>query len=217
MRGQPAIDKGGHVIDLYTDRTPNGFRASIILEETGLPYRAHHIDRVKGQQQTPEFLSLNPAGAIPVIVDPEGPGSRRIVLAQSGAIMLYAAEKAGRFLPSDARRRAFAHQWFMQIATDITSASSWLFNHATQMPVTSNENSAWIETRLIKALTVADLWLGEHEYFADELSIADFLFYPNFVFRRANFEATGAFEHLRRWGALIEARPGVQRGMSVSD
>ncbi len=87
------------MIDLYTFNTSNGQRAAIILEECGLPYRVHKVDLTKGEQKAPGFLNINPAGAIPAIIDHDGPGGVPLRLAQSGAIVLYAATKAGKFLP----------------------------------------------------------------------------------------------------------------------
>lgn len=203
------------MLALYTDATPNGLRASVILEEAGLPYVLQRIDTERGAQRTPEFLQINPAGAIPVLVDDDGPGGQPLTLPQSGAIVLYIAEKCGRFVPQDPRRRALALQWFYQVGTDITSASSWIFNHATAMPTRLPENAQWLQARLANALRVADGWLAAHEYFADEVSIADFLLYPNFWFRRAAIEQSGDFPHLLRWGTQMAARPGVVRGMGV--
>jgi GST-like protein len=100
------------MIDLYLAPTANGLRASVALEEAGLAYRAHKVDLAKGEQRAPEFLKLNPAGAIPVIVDSDGPGGKPLTLSQSGAIILYVADKCGKFLPKDAARRAIALQWF---------------------------------------------------------------------------------------------------------
>lgn len=206
---------GASMIDLYADVTPNGLRAAVILEEAGLEYRPHRIDTQRGDQHTPSFRRLNAAEAIPVIVDANGPSGQPITITQSGAIILYAARKVGRFVPADPGRHACAMQWFMQVATDITSASSWIFNHATAMPEKSAANAAWMETRLIKAFSLADSWLAEHEYFADELSVADFLLYPNFAFRRPMLEKAGLCSHLQRWGAMMAARQGVERGMNV--
>lgn len=202
------------MLKLYSDATPNGFRASVILEETGLPYELVRIDTAKGEQHAPSFVALNPAAAIPVLVD-EREGAAGLCLAQSGAIVLYAADRSGMFIPADADRRAQAYRWFFQIATDITAASSWLFNHARAMPVKHPENVEWLQARLRRALAQADQWLAAHEYFADEISIADFLLYPNFAFRRQAIEAAGDMPHLLRWGARMAQRPALQRGMSV--
>src|SRR5689334_16029908 len=105
------------MIELYLAATANGLRAAVALEECGLPYRAHPVDLAKGEQRSPGFLKLNPAGMIPVIVDPQGPGGKPLTLSQSGAIVLYAAEKAGRFLPADPVQRLMVMECFMQTAS----------------------------------------------------------------------------------------------------
>ena len=100
-------------LQLYSLPTPNGVKASIMLEETGLPYEVHLVDVGKNDQTTPEFLSLNPNNKIPAIVDPDGPGGRPLGLFESGAILLYLADKTGQFIPKDAARRYETIQWLM--------------------------------------------------------------------------------------------------------
>lgn len=103
-------------IQLYSLNTPNGVKASIMLEETGLPYEAHLIDIMKDESHLPEFLALNPNGKIPAIIDPDGPGGVPIGMFESGAILIYLAEKAGQFIPADPAGRWAAIQWvFFQI------------------------------------------------------------------------------------------------------
>jgi len=100
-------------IQLYLLNTPNGVKASIMLEETGLPYEAHLVDFGADDQKTPEFLSLNPNGKIPAILDPDGPGGKPLALFESGAILIYLAEKTGQFLPADPAARYETIQWLM--------------------------------------------------------------------------------------------------------
>jgi GST-like protein len=105
------------LIQLYSAPTPNGVKVSIILEELGLPYEAHYIDIGKDETWTPEFLSLNPNGKIPSIIDPDGPGGKPLALFESGAILLYLAEKTGKLLPADPALRYETIQWvFFQMA-----------------------------------------------------------------------------------------------------
>ena len=122
------------MMELYFAPTANGLRATVALEETGLPYRTHKLDLAKGEQRSAEFLKLNPAGLIPVVVDPQGPGGKPLTLSQSGAIILYAAEKSGRFLPKDAARRALAMQWMMQAGSDIAGTSGTVFRMESSVP-----------------------------------------------------------------------------------
>ena len=108
------------MIDLYAAGTSNGIRARIALEECGLAYNLHPIALEKGEHKTPQFLSMNPMGQIPVMVDREGPGGKPLTLSQSTAILLYAAEKAGKFLPKDAAKRPAMLQALMSASTDVT-------------------------------------------------------------------------------------------------
>src|SRR5215813_13555397 len=103
--------KQADLIQLYSLTTPNGVKISIMLEETGLPYEAHYVDFGKKDQKTPEYLSLNPNGKIPAIIDPNGPGGRPLPLYESGAILVYLAEKAGLLLPQDPTLRWETIQW----------------------------------------------------------------------------------------------------------
>lgn len=100
-------------LQLYSDSTPNGVKVSIMLEETGLPYEAHLVDISEDQSWTPEFLSLNPNGKIPAILDPDGPGGKPLALFESGAILIYLADKTGRFIPADPAGRYETIQWLM--------------------------------------------------------------------------------------------------------
>ena len=105
-------------IQLYSLNTPNGVKASIMLEETGLPYEPHLVDITKEENHTIEFLSLNPNGKIPAIIDPHGPGGKALPLFESGAILMYLADKTGEFIPADPTRRWEAIQWvFFQVAS----------------------------------------------------------------------------------------------------
>ncbi|WP_027080534.1 glutathione S-transferase N-terminal domain-containing protein [Luteimonas mephitis] len=105
-------------IQLYSLDTPNGVKASIMLEETGLPYEAHLVDIMENESHLPEFLALNPNGKIPAIIDPDGPGGKPLGLFESGAILMYLADKTGKFIPADAAARWETIQWvFFQMAS----------------------------------------------------------------------------------------------------
>jgi GST-like protein len=203
------------MIELYFAPTSNGLRAAVALEETGLPYRTHKVDLAKGEQRTAEFLKLNPAGLIPVIVDADGPGGKPLTLSQSGAIILYAAEKSGKFLPKDAARRALAMQWMMQAASDIAGTSSTIFRMETSVPEKIAANTDYFKQRLLVFLRHA-MRVGGREYLADEFCVADIMLYPNFAARKSLIDQAGGFANLQRWGAAIGSRPGVQRGMKVT-
>jgi GSH-dependent disulfide-bond oxidoreductase len=205
------------MIDLYTAATGNGLRAAIVLAESGLPNRVHKIDLGKGEQKTPEFLARNPAGAIPVMVDRDGPGGKELTVSQSGAIALYLAEKSGKFLPKDAARRALALQWFMQATTDVGPSSSMIFMSGGALPDKSPANTAFFENRLLGFLRYCDRQLAGQDFLAGEISVADFALYPVVASRKALVDKSGDMPNLTRWAAAMAARPGVQRGMKLPD
>jgi len=202
------------VIDLYLAPTANGLRASVALEECGLAYRLHRIDIAKGENRTPEFLKLNPAGLIPVIVDHEGPGGKPMTLSQSGAIILYAAEKSGRFLPKDPATRYQALQWFLQAASDVAGTSGTVFRVENSAPEKSAANADYFKNRLLTFFRDCDRQLEGREFLAGEISVADLMLYPGFAARKAIVDAAGGCANLQRWGKTMAARPGTQRGMN---
>ena len=161
-------------------------------------------------------MQHNSAAAIPVLVDSDGPGGEAITLSQSGAIILYAAEKSGKFLPRDLRARAAALQWFMHVTTDVSGASSALFLYGNAAPDKTEGTSTFFEQRLLKHFANCDSRLGQTEYLAGEISVADLALYPNYVSRMPLLDKAGGLEHLRRWGTAMASRPGVARGMAVS-
>jgi GST-like protein len=201
------------VIELYLAPTANGLRAAVALEECGLAYTPHKIDITKGEHRAAEFLKLNPAAQIPVIVDQDGPGGKPLTLSQSGAIILYCAEKSGKFLPKDPARRVLALQWFMQAATDVAPASSAIFHLEMVAPEKNEAITNHFRKRLLNFFAVCDARLAGNEYLAGELSIADFQLYPNYFARKALIDGAGGFANLHRWGAAMAARPGVAKGM----
>jgi len=203
------------MIDFYTFATSNGQRAAILLEECALPYRMHWIDLMKGEQHAAEFLKINPAGAIPVIVDADGPAGRPLTLSQSGAIVIYLAEKACRFIPADAVRRLVALQWLLQATTDAARASSAIFLVSTLVPEKVPGNTAFFEQQCLRYLRSADARLADRDYLADELSIADFALYPGYAVRKALVDKAGDLPHLTRWGDAMSARPAVARAMEL--
>jgi GSH-dependent disulfide-bond oxidoreductase len=203
------------LIDLYMAGTSNGLRASIALEECGLPYRLHKVDLMKGEHRKPEYVAVNPAGLIPTIVDHDGPGGKPLTLSQSGAILLYCAEKTGKLLPQDPARRALCMQWFLQAASDVAGAGTMMFWYGMAAPDKTPANVQWLEQRFLGTLQVVDRHLAEHEYLADECSVADLMLYPIYAGRKALVDKAGGFENLHRWGSRLGSRPGVAKGMGV--
>jgi GST-like protein len=204
------------MIELYAAQSSNGQRAAIVLEECGLPYRVHKLELMKGEQRTPEFLKINPAGAIPVIVDPDGPGGAPITLSQSGAIAIYAAEKTGKFLPRDPVQRAVALQWLMYAVTDCAAASMTVFFETVLLPEKEPANLKFCEERLLRYFRVANGRLDGREWLADELTIADFGLYPLCAVRKPYIDGAGDMPHLTRWMEAIAARGAVTKAMRAT-
>lgn len=205
------------MIELYTANTSNGSRAAIILEECGLPYRVHKYDLMRGEHRaSPEFMAVAPAGSIPVIVDPDGPGGEPITVAQSCAILLYIAEKAQKFLPRDPRVRAQAMQWMMQAATDVAYASAGVFFNMALLPDKTEANGKFYQERVLRYFRDCERQLKDREYLAGELSVADFALYPVYSVRKAMLDAADEFPNVTAWGARMAARPGVEKGMEAA-
>jgi GST-like protein len=204
------------MIDLYTWSTPNGRKVSIMLEEAGLPYQAHAINIGKGDQFTPEFVAICPNSKIPAIVDSEGPDGQPLALFESGAILVYLAEKTGRFLPASKRGRYTALQWLMfqmgGVGPMFGQVHHFLRSAKEKVPY-AVERYTKEQKRLYKVL---DDHLAQHEYLADEYSIADIATYPwvaRYDWHPINLGAD--YPNVKRWFDAIGARPAVQRGMKV--
>ena len=202
------------MIDLYAANSSNSQRVAIMLEECALAYEVHRVDLARGEQRSDTFLALNPAGAVPVIVDSDAPGGA-MTLTQSGAILQYLAMKTGRYVPQDPARRTRAFEWFMFATTDVASYSTMLFLTNVILPDKSQANAAFFEERLSRYLAVANAQLESREFLADELSIADFALYPVVRVRYALVERAGNLPHLARWADALASRPTVTRGMAA--
>ena len=199
------------MIDLYAAGTSNGVRARIALEECGLPYTLHPVDLAKGEQKTPQFLAMNPNGQIPVIVDRDGPGGKPLTLSQSTAILLYCAEKSGKFLPKDATRPAML-QALMSASTDVTPVFGALFG-----VMRSKEPHAptvqLFKERIRGFFKVWDDTLAKRKHCAgDEVTIADFSLYAGYTrIKGAVPDVVEGLPNLARWGGEMAARPAIQR------
>lgn len=201
------------MIKLYTWTTGNGLRAAVALAESGLAYEVHKVDLSKGEQKTPEYAKINPSGVIPAIVDTEGPEGKPVALAQSGAILLYIAEKCGKFIPGDPMRRAQAYQWFMQACSDVAGGNGTLFQAENNAPDKSIANIDFFRKRLLHSFKHVDQQLAGRDFIAGELSIADLALYPPYAQRKALLPE---LKNLVRWSEKMAARPGVQKGMSLA-
>lgn len=203
------------MIDLYTWSTPNGRKVSVLLEELGLPYRVHAVDITQNEQFAPAFVALSPNSKIPAIVDEDGPDGVPFSLFESGAILLYLAEKHRRFLPAQARLRYETIQWLMfqmgGVGPMFGQAHHFLRFAREKVPYAMQRYGN--EARRLYG--VLDRRLAEHEFLAGEYTIADMATFP-WVARHAWHEvALGDFRHVQRWFDVIGARAPVQRGMQV--
>jgi GST-like protein len=204
------------MIDLYTWSTPNGRKVSIMLEECALPYRVRPIDIGKGEQFTPEYTAISPNNLIPAIVDPEGPDGRPISLFESGAILIYLAEKMDRFLPHDARQRSVTLQWLMfqmgNVGPMFGQAHHFIRNAKEQVPYGIKRYSEIVQ-RLYRVLQRR---LSEAEYLAGaDYTIADIATYPwvaRFEWHKVDLND---FPSVKRWFDAIGRRPAVPKGMAV--
>ncbi|MDY0873617.1 glutathione S-transferase N-terminal domain-containing protein [Dongia rigui] len=204
------------MIDLYSWATPNGHKAHIMLEETGLPYRLHKVDIGKGEQFRPEFLAINPNNKIPAIVDQDGPGGKPITLFESGAILIYLAEKTGKFLPADKRRRYDVLQWLMFQMGSIGPmyGQAWHFRSVApeRIPYAVDRYTNEV-TRLLR---VMEQRFKESPYLGDkEFSIADIAAWPWVKGSEKYGQDMRDFPNVTRWIATIAERPAVQRGLNA--
>jgi GST-like protein len=203
------------VIDLYTWTTPNGRKVQIMLEEVGLPYKAHAINIGKNEQFAPDFLKISPNNKIPAIVDSEGPGGKPYSLFESGAILMYLAEKTGKLWPQDAPTKYLVIQWLMfqmgGFGPMLGQAHHFLKFAPEKIPYAMDRYAKEAQ----RLYGVIDKRLGEAEYLAGDYSIADIATFPwaqSFAMQGIDL---AAFPNVKRWFDAILARPAVQRGIVV--
>jgi GST-like protein len=204
------------MIDVYSWPTPNGHKIHIALEELGLPYAVHAVDIGKGDQFKPEFLRISPNNKIPAIVDSEGPDGQPISLFESGAILIYLAEKTGRLMPSDPRGRYSVLQWLMfqmgGVGPMLGQAHHFRHYAPEQIPYAINRYTN--ETGRLYG--VIDRRLAESQWLAgDSYSIADIATFPWLRSYERQGQKLEDFPNLKRWFETIAARPAVQRGVKV--
>jgi GST-like protein len=203
-------------ITLYAWNTPNARKISVALEEMAVPYVVEPVDITKGRQHEPEFLKISPNNKIPVIVDPRSADGKPISVFESGAILLYLAEKSGQFLPADVRKRTSVLEWLM-----------WQVGGFGPMPgqvhhflgLTDEVDRRYGLKRFSdethRLYGVLDLQLGRSEFIAGELSIADFAVL-GWAWRHERHQVNlPDFPHVDRWYRSLMTRPRVQRGFEI--
>jgi GST-like protein len=203
-------------IELHAFDTPNGRKISVALEEMALPYTVRIVDLRQRQQFEPEFLKISPSGKIPAIVDPNGPGGKPVSVFESGAILVYLGEKTGRFWPRDLGARIPVLEWLMFQMGSFGPIPGQVHHFVTVENETDRRYGLERfskETRRLYA--VMDRRLATHEFFADEVSIADFAIL-GWAWRHARHKVDLAeFPQVRRWYETMMARPAVRRGFEV--
>ncbi len=204
-------------IELYAWNTPNGRKISLALEEMKLPYVVKPVDITKGEQFSRPFLELSPNGKIPAILDPEGPGGAPIGVFESGAILVYLGEKTGLFWPSDLRRRVRVLEWLMWQMGGFGPIPGQVHHF---LQVKDEADRRYGLERYMKETQrlygVLDRRLGEAEWVAGELSIADFAIL-GWAWRHERHQTDLAlYPNVKRWYQALMARPGVARGFTVA-
>lgn len=210
-------------LQLYSMPTPNGVKASIMLEETGLPYEPHRVNFDAREQLSPEFLSLNPNNKIPAILDPDGPGGKPLPLFESGAILIYLAEKTGRLLPRDPAARYLTLQWLMFQVGGVGPMFGQVgfFNKFAGKDYEDKRPRDRYVAESRRLLAVLDRQLAAHAWIAgDEYTIADIATFPwvrNLIgyYEAGELVGMADFSHLRRALERFLARPAVIRGLAI--
>ena len=200
------------MIDLYTAATPNGWKASITLEELDLPYNVHAIDLLSGDQKKPPFTGINPNGRIPAIVDR---GNDDFAVFESGAIMLYLAERAGRLLPKDEKGRSRVVQWLMFQMGGVGPMMGQANVFARYFPEKIQPAIDRYVRESRRLFEVLDGHLGHNEWLAGDYSIADIANYSWVHIYEWPGVSIDGLDHLKRWMDVIAARPAVQRGLAA--
>ncbi len=199
------------MIDLYTWTTPNGRKVSIMLEELGLAYQAHAVDIREGEQFAPDYLRISPNNKIPAIID----GETGVEMMESGAILLYLAEKTGRLMPKDEMRRLKAMEWLMWQMGGVGPFFGQVHHFVKYNP----GKAPYAEERFIKEArrlyAVLDARLADHEFVADEYTAADIAIWP--WVSRHDWQGIDLndYPNVRRWYVAMAGRPAVQRGYDV--
>jgi len=207
------------MIDLYTWTTPNGRKVSIMLEETGLPYEVHPINIGKNEQFAQAFLKISPNNRIPAIVDHDADDGPLPVF-ESGAILIYLAEKTGKFLAAKGAQRAKTLEWLMWQMGGVGPMFGQLNHFANVAPEKIPYAIDRYVSEAARLIGVLDKRLGEAQFLGGDYSIADMITYPWIVpaldlVAGLKPEVVGESVHARRWLAEVGARPAVQRGMAV--
>ena len=202
------------MIQLYTWKTPNGRKVSVMLEEIGLPYEVHAVDLSKREQFTPEYLAINPNNKIPSIIDSDGPGGKPLTLFESGAILMYLAEKTGKLWPQDMRKRYEVIQWLMFQMGGVGpmfGQANYFFRLEEKVPYAIER----FHKEALRLYKVLEQELSQKEFLAGEYSIADIATYPWVGRHDIHQVKLEDFPNVKRWFDTLSPRPAVRRGMEI--
>jgi GST-like protein len=204
------------MIDLYCLTSPNVQKIFIMLEELGLPYKQIPVDVWKGEQYNPDFVKINPNSKIPVIVDHEGPGGKPYTVFESGAILIYLAEKTGRFMPNEPRAKYDVLQWLMIQLTGVGPMFGQWTHFKLFAPPGSDYAMQRYQSELLRLYDVLEKRLGESAYLgSNEYTIADMATFP---WTRQHDNQGAAFDkypNFKRWFEAIAARPAVKQALDI--
>ncbi|MEH2322403.1 MAG: glutathione binding-like protein [Nostoc sp.] len=199
------------MIDLYTFTTPNGRKASVMLEEVELPYNVHKIDITTQQQFTPEYVAINPNSKIPAIVDQQ----TKIKVFESGAILIYLAEKTGKLLPTEQKSRFQVLEWLMFQMGGVGPMFGQLNHFKRFAPEKIPYAIERYEKETLRIYGVLDKQLQSNEFICGDYSIADIATYPWVAIYEFQSLTLDDYPNLKRWVDMVQQRPAVQRGMQV--
>ena len=200
------------MIDLYTAATPNGHKVSIALEELGLPYQVHALDLAKLEQRQPQFLRINPNGRIPAIVDR---AAGDFAVFESGAILVYLAEKTGRLMPADPQGRSLVMQWLMFQMGGIGPMMGQANVFYRYFPEKIQPAIDRYQGEVLRLFGVLDKHLADREYLAGDFSIADIANWAWVRTHRWSGVSLDGLPHLDRWVRQLAGRPACQRGIGI--
>jgi GST-like protein len=202
------------MIELYTWSTPNGRKVSIMLEECGLPYNVHKINiGTNTEQFTPQYLKINPNGKIPSIVDPDGPDGKPIAMMESGAILIYLADKTGKFFSKKYKYEVLQWLMFQMGGVGPMFGQAHHFMRAKKDEIPYGTERYGNEARRLYG--VMDARLSKKDFFAGEYSIADIAIYPWIARHEWHRVDLAGFPNVKRWYDAVGARPAVVKGMAV--
>ena len=202
------------VIDLYYWPTPNGWKISIMLEECGLDYRMVPVNIGRGEQFTPHFLAISPNHRMPVIVDRDA-GPEPVSVFESGAILMYLAEKSGRFLPATAIGRKEVLEWLFWQVGNLGPMAGQISHFVNYAPGENDYARRRYANEYDRCIGVLDRRLSEREYIAGDYSIADMAAWPWLIPYKHLGQSLEPYPHVRRWHEAMKARPAVRAGVDL--